>query len=60
MVNSLIKIIITIGNFLENVKYTYLKWIRKIRDNAQKKLEKSVKKEVQNGDVDDLNDRLMK
>jgi hypothetical protein len=60
MVNKLLEIIITLGGFFGNLKSIYLKWVQNRRQKTQNKLEDKVKKEVDKGEIDDLNKRLMK
>jgi hypothetical protein len=60
MVQNIVRIIIAIGEFFGTLKRRYLFRVRENRENKQTKLEVDVKKEVEQGKVDDLNKRLMK
>jgi hypothetical protein len=60
MINKLLKIVMTLVGFFGNLKSIYLKSVQDNKQKTQNKLEDKVKKEVDKGEIDDLNKRLMK
>lgn len=60
MTPNILKFVEFMVNILSNLKLRYLRIRNYFRKKSQVKVEKTVKKEVDNGEIDKLNDRLMK
>lgn len=60
MIPNILKFVEFMVNIISNLKLRYLKIRNYFRQKAQIKTEKTVKKEVANGEIDKLNERLMK
>lgn len=60
MMSNVLKFIEFIVTIFSNIKTYYMKTVNHFRKKSNLKKEKTIKKEVTDGDIDKLNDRLMK